>query len=194
MKNILLILVFTLTTTIALAQTNSSDYLSFKGVPIDGTLNEFVAKMKQSDFTMLATEDGVVTLKGDFASYKDCIIGVATLKGKDLVNKINVIFPTLESWSLLASNYFNLKGMLSEKYGVPSECVEKFESFGEPKDDGMKYLYVKTDKCKYYSIFKTEKGNIELQIKGNHSSSFVILSYFDKINSDIIKQKAIEDL
>jgi len=194
MKKTLVILIFALTTTIALAQTNSSDHLSFKGVPIDGTLNEYVTKMKQNGFTMLGTEDGVVTLKGDFASYKGCIIGVATLKGKDLVSKITVIFPALESWSSLSSNYLNLRGMLTEKYGEPSESVEKFDTYSEPKDDGMKFFYVQSDKCKYYSIFKTEKGNIELQIKGNRSSSFVILSYFDKINSDIVKQKAIDDL
>jgi len=194
MKKILVILVFTLTTTIALAQTNSSDHLSFKGVPIDGTLNEFVAKMKQSDFTLLGTENGVVMLNGDFASYKGCIIGVSTTKGKDLVSKITVIFPAKESWSLLASNYFNLKEMLTEKYGKPSESIEKFDTYSEPKDDGMKFHYVQTDKCKYYSIFETEKGNIELQIKGSYSSSFVILSYFDKINGDIVKQKAIDDL
>jgi hypothetical protein len=195
MKKTLIILILALTTTIALAQTNSADHLSFKGVPIDGTLNEFVAKMKQSGFTLLGTENGVVTLNGDFASYKGCIIGVATTKGKDLVSKITVIFPALKSWSSLASNYFNLKEMLTEKYGEPSESVEKFEIYGgEPEDDGTKFMYVQLDKCKYYSIFKTEKGNIELQIKGNHSSSFVILSYFDKINGDIVKQKAIDDL
>lgn len=109
---------FALTTTLIYAQ--SSEHLSFKGVPIDGTLNEYVAKMKQSGFTMLGTEDGVAMLKGDFASYKGCIIGVSTLNGKDLVSKITVIFPSYESWSLLASNYFNLKEMLTEKYGQPA--------------------------------------------------------------------------
>ena len=194
MKKTLVILFFALTTLIALAQTNVSDHLSFKGVPIDGTLNEYVTKMKQGGFVMLGTEDGVVMLKGDFASYKDCIIGVTTLKGKDLVSKITVIFPALESWSSLSSNYLNLKEMLTEKYGDPSESVEKFDVYGDPKDDGTKFMYVQLDKCKYYSIFKTEKGNIELQIRGNHSSSFVTLSYFDKINSDIVKQKAMDDL
>lgn len=194
MKKTLVILIFAITTTIAFTQTNSSDHLTFKGVPIDGTLNEFVAKMKQSGFTMLGTENGVVMLNGDFASYKGCIIGVATTQGKDLVSKITVIFPAKESWSLLANNYFNLKAMLTEKYGEPTETVEKFDTYSEPKDDGMKFHYVQSDKCKYYSIFETEKGNIELQIKGSYSSSFVILSYFDKINGDIVKQKAIDDL
>jgi hypothetical protein len=194
MKRTFVILIFAFVATIAFAQTKSSDHLSFKGVPIDGTLNEYVSKLKQSGFTMLSTEDGITMLNGDFASYKGCIIGVSTIKGKDLVSKITVIFPALESWSSLASNYFNIKEMLTEKYGKPAESVEKFDTYAEPKDDGMKFMYVQLDKCKYYSIFETEKGNIELQIKGNHSSSFVILSYFDKINGDIVKQKAIDDL
>ena len=193
MKNTLLILIFALVSTIAFAQTKSSDHLSFKGVPIDGTLNEFVTKMKQSGFTMLGTEDGVVMLKGDFASYKGCIIGVATIKGKDLVSKITVIFPTHEAWSSLASNYFNLKELLTEKYGQPSESVEKFSSY-EPKDDGSKMTQVQLDACKYITTYENDKGKIQLSIKGDISSAFVILAYFDKINSDIVKQKAIEDL
>jgi hypothetical protein len=194
MKNTLITLIFTIVSTIAFAQTKSSDHLSFKGVPIDGTLNEFVTKMKLSGFTLLGTEDGVVTLKGDFASYKGCIIGVATIKGKDLVSKITVIFPTQEAWSSLASNYFNLKELLTEKYGQPSECIEKFDTYREPKDDGSKMTQVHLDACKYITTYETEKGIIQLSIKGDISSAFVILAYFDKINSDIVKQKAIGDL
>jgi hypothetical protein len=193
MKKTLVTLIFALVATIAFAQTKSSDHLSFKGVPIDGTLDEYVAKLKQSGFTMLGTEDGVVMLKGDFASYKSCIIGVATIKGKDLVSKITVIFPTQKAWSSLASNYFSLKEMLTEKYGQPSESIEKFSSY-EPKDDGSKMTQVHFDACKYITTYETDKGNIQLSIKGDIYSAFVILAYFDKINSDIIRAKAKDDL
>jgi hypothetical protein len=193
MKKILFSVIIALTATMLFAQ-NQSQHLSFKGVPIDGTLNEYVAKMKQSGFTLIGTEDGVAMLKGDFAAYKGCIIGVATLKSKDLVSKITVIFPDRDTWSSLYGNYSTLKKMLSEKYGEPSESVEKFDTYSEPRDDGSKFMYVQLDKCKYYAIFETDKGNIELQIKGDHSSCFVILAYYDKINSDIVKQKAMDDL
>lgn len=175
------------------AQTPSS-HLSFKGVPIDGTLNEYVAKMKQSGFTLLGTDDGVTILKGDFAMYKGCLIGVSTLKGKDLVCKISVVFPEQESWSPLSSNYFSLKEMLSEKYGEPSVNVEQFDSYSEPRDDMAKMYEVKFDRCKYYAIYETEKGSIELSIKGDVSSSFVLLAYYDKINSELVRQKAMDDL
>jgi hypothetical protein len=68
-------------------------HLAFKGVPIDGTLEEYVSKMKKSGFTHSGTKDGVAILEGDFASYKSCIVGVSTLKQKNLVSKIAVIFP-----------------------------------------------------------------------------------------------------
>ena len=194
MKKIIISLIFVLAATVSFAQTQSSPHLSFKGVPIDGTLNEYVAKMKQNGFTHIGTEDGVAMLRGDFAGFKDCIVGVTTLKQKDLVSKITVIFPERDTWSFLSSNYFSLKEMLTEKYGKPSECVEKFDTYSQPKDDGSKMIQVKLDKCKYYTIYETEKGSIELSIHGDVSSCFVRLSYFDKINGEIIRAKAKDDL
>ena len=195
MKKILILGIFVLTTMISFAQTQSSEHLTFKGVPIDGKLSEYILKMKQNGFTHIGTEDGVAMLRGDFAGYKDCIVGVATLKQKDLVSKITVIFPERNSWSSLASNYFSLQEMLTEKYGEPSEIVEKFQTYSEPKDDNSKMHEVGMDRCKYYTIYETEKGSIELSIGNNgFRSAFVMLSYYDKINSDIIKAKAKDDL
>ena len=187
---------FVLTMT-GFAQNNSdtTEHMTFKGVPIDGTLNEYVFKMKQSGFTLIGTEDGVAMLKGDFAAYKDCIIGVATLKGKDLVSKITVIFPNHETWATLESNYFNLKELLTEKYGEPSEVVEKFNTSYEPDYDNSKMHEVGMNNCKYYTTFELKNGSIQLSIgNDSFSSSFVMLSYYDKINSEKVRQKAIDDL
>jgi hypothetical protein len=192
MKTIFFILFFGLTTLI-IAQ--PSPHLSFKGVPIDGTLTEFVSKMKQSDFTHLGTEEGLAILKGDFAGYKNCQVGVSTLKQKDLVYKIGVLFPEADTWSKLSENYFELKQKLTEKYGKPSECIEKFEGHSQPQDDSKKIYDVKFDRCKYYTIWQTDKGEIQLSIDHiSVSSCFVKLLYFDKINSAIINAKAIDDL
>ncbi len=199
MKKIIISLIVVLTSMTALAQTqlntDKSVHLTFKGVPINGTLSEYVAKMKQQGFTHMGTDDGVAMLRGDFAAYKGCIIGVATLKQTDLVSKITVIFPECETWSFLSSNYFSLKEMLTEKYGEPAECVEKFDTSFEPEDDNSKMHEVKFDNCKYYTIYETEKGSIQLTIARNSMMScFVQLSYFDKINGDKIKDAAMNDL
>jgi hypothetical protein len=193
MKTFFTTLIFAFTTMLTFAQT--SEHLTFKGVPIDGTLDEYISKMKKSGFSHIGTEDGTAILNGDFAGYKNCYVGVSTLKQKDLVHKIAVIFPDKDTWSNLSGNYFDLKQMLTEKYGKPSDVVEKFDTYSQPRDDGSKMTQVQLDRCKYYSIWETDKGEIQLSIeKGDLMRCFVRLGYFDKINSAKIKAKAIDDL
>ena len=193
MKKYILSGIFSVITVLSFAQTER--HLSFKGVPLEGTLNEYVAKMKQNGFTLIKTEEESAFLHGDFAGYKSCIVGVSTLKQKDLVYKIAVIFPESDTWSSLSSNYFNLKDMLTEKYGDPAVEIEKFDTYSEPRDDRGRMHAVQFDNCKYQSIWSMEQGQIELSI--DHQSvlsCYVRLLYFDKINGDKIKSSAIDDL
>jgi hypothetical protein len=194
MKKLFIILFATLIALASSAQT-ASPHLSFKGVPIDGTLNEYVQKMKQKGFDYLGTEDGIAILSGDFAAYKGCTVGVATLKQKDLVSRITVIFPNCETWTALSNNYYSLKEMLTEKYGEPADFIEKFQGYSEPRDDNDRMHEVTMDRCKYVTTFETSRGSIQLSIgHDSMTSCYVLLSYFDKINGDVIRAKAMEDL
>lgn len=196
MKTLLFVLLFVATSFSSFSQTklDTSKHLTFKGVPIDGTLADYILKMKKGGFTHKGTKDGVAILEGDFASYKNCIVGVSTLKQKDLVSKIIVLFPDRETWSALSSNYFNLKELLTEKYGKPSESVEEFQSY-TPDDDGSKLTQVQLGACKYYTTFETGKGSIQLTIEHDGvTRCFVKLAYFDKLNGDTIKKQALDDL
>jgi len=179
------------------AAMESSVHMKFKGVPIDGTLADFVGRMKRKGFKQEDIEDGTAVLSGDFADFKECTVYVSTLDNKDLVSRISVVFPLQDQWEYLYGDYKHLKGMLTEKYGKPSSCVEKFQrSYGiGPNDDDDRMHYAKFDKCKYETHFKTDKGDVIVSIEHNGvSSCFVMLSYKDKINGDIIKEHAKEDL
>ncbi len=182
-----LFIVFSVVISFAQRKLERSDHLTFKGVPIDGTLNKFISAMKKSGFTLMGTEYGITMLKGDFAAYKNCILKVATLKQKDLVSKITVIFPEQYTWSYLSLTYFSLKELLTIKYGEPSESVEEFQSISQSRDDNDKMYEVKTDRCKYYTTHETDKGRIQLSIDHDGDTNcFVRLSYFDKVNGAII--------
>lgn len=197
MKKTFIALFLSLTGCIAFAQTNhdSSKHLTFKGVPLDGTLDQYVSKMTQNGFKHLSTNDDIAMMKGDFAGYKDCSVDVSTLKQKDLVYKIGVHFPEKDTWSSLSGNYFDLKQMLTEKYGQPTNVVENFQAQSDTSDDGSKFYAVKFDRCKYHSIWETDKGEIQLSIDHNRVlRCFVKLAYSDKINGAIIKKEALEDL
>lgn len=191
MKKIFLCLVSILFAISAIAQ---GEHLAFKGVPIDGTLDQYVAKMKTVGFTYLGQQDGTAILQGDFAGYKGCTIGVSTLKSVNVVSTIGVIFPSCDDWSSLEQNYDYLKSMLTEKYGHPSDVVERFQN-GNPADNNSKLYELLMDRCTWYATFTTSKGDIQLSIqKGEYGSHFVLLKYYDKINTDTVRQQAMNDL
>lgn len=178
----------------SIAQT-SNEHLTFKGVPIDGSLSEFVSKMKSAGFSYIGTQDGTSFLHGDFAGFKGCIIGVSTLQNSDVVNTIVVIFPEKDDWSSLEGNYQQLKMMLTEKYGKPSASVEEFQGYGSPRDNSDKLHRLTMDRCTYVTVFNTPKGDIQLSLGHQSvSSCFVRLQYWDMINTNAVKAKAMDDL
>lgn len=190
-----LILSFLFQFSFSQASTDSIRHLTFKGVPIDGKLSAFTTSMEKAGFTHVITEDGVAMFEGDFAGYKKCRLGAVTFDQKDLVSKIVILFPESDTWELLSTNYFNLKQLLTEKYGQPSVVVEKFIGAGEPKDDSSKLFAVYLNNCKYHSTYELTNGTIKLSIEnGDYNGKFVKLSYVDKINGELIRQKALDDL
>ena len=193
MKKIVVTLFLLMSFTLTFAQ--SSEHLKFKGVPIDGTLNEYVLKMKQAGFQLVGTDDGVALLEGEFGGYRGCLIAVSTLKSVNVVNTIGVVFPAREDWSSLEGDYEHLKSMLTEKYGEPSDVVEKFQGYGDPQTDQEKWINIMTDNYTWYTIFETENGDIQLSLeKGDYGEYFVLLKYFDKINTEAVRSAAMEDL
>ena len=148
----------------------NGNHLTFKGVPIDGTLKNFVRRMEKAGFYHDGDKGGAAMLTGDFAGYKGCTVTVSTLDQKDLVSHITVWFPPRENWGDLSGDYFSLKKLLTQKYGTPSACTEKFQSSFVDSDSSKKHA-VEFDRCCY-----------------------VELRYFDKINSGIITNEALKDL
>lgn len=195
MKKFLFVAICALFATVAFAQSSESEHLTFKGVPIDGTLSQYVAKMKAAGFSYLGEEDGTALLKGDFAGFKGCTIGVSTLEGVDVVNRIVVLFTSRNEWSSLERDYNHLKDMLTKKYGEPAEVVEKFDNKYRADDNSSKMHELSMDRCTWFTTFSTEKGDIQLALsKYNYTSGVVVLKYFDKINTEAVMTAAMDDL
>ena len=189
MKRIIITL---LATIIAITSFAQDAHLKFKGVPIDGTLSEFMGKMKAAGFTHIGTEDGMAMLEGDFAGYKNCKVIVYTVKPLNIVSMIGVAFNERENWSDLESDYDFFKEMLTEKYGEPALVVEEFKN--SPKDNNSKLHELKMDRCTWASAFQTESGDIELSIQQNNFRTWVMLRYRDKVNTEKVRKQALEDL
>ena len=179
---------------VGITATAQTEHLTFKGVPIDGTLTSFVNKLKQKGLSHLATQDGIALLEGDFAGYKECTIFVSQYES-EIVNRVAVIFPKNDTWSGLYSNYSTIKNLLTQKYGEPTDIIEEFQGYSNPSDDNERMFRVKFDQCKYICDFVTEKGGIELKIVHDDSlNCFISLLYIDAANESKVQSSAIEDL
>ena len=181
-----MILVLATTISFAQAQTKggSPGHLTFMGVPIDGSLQEFVLSMEKNGFKKVDSEDGYALLVGEYASRKNSTLAVETLKQDDVVSKIALMFTPHDTWSSLSSDYFSLKKMLTENYGTPADQVEKFRGT-PPVDDNSKMDKVKSNNAEYYTTYETPNGSIQLSIE--HDSAlrcFVQVAYYDKINGE----------
>lgn len=84
--------------------------------------------------------------------------------------------------------------MLSEKYGEPARSVEEFQN-RTPHDDNDKYYELSMNRCNYASLFEVANGSIELMIEHEtFTGAYVLLRYIDKINGDVVRQAAMDDL
>lgn len=137
-------------------------------------------------------------LSGDFAGFKNYIVGVSTLKNCDVVCHIAVLFPDKETWSAVLIDYEHLKTILTEKYGTPSDSRERF--FDNYIDNSTGNILIMSalhnDKYEWYTIFTTELGSIELSIipADDYDEGMVRLSYYDKANSEKVRNAAMDDL
>lgn len=173
-----------------------TDHLTFKGVPIDGTLKEYIAAMKKAGFNYKGTtNDGSAILTGDFAGYKNCSIEVSTLNNCDVVNRITVIFSDKNTWASLINDYDQIKSMLQQKYGKPKQNTEKFTSY-TGDSSGLKMIALRNEELEWFTKYSTELGDVVLSLKEGteYKTGAVKLTYYDKINSSKVQNAAMGDL
>lgn len=114
----------------------------FKGVAVEGNMNDFMIKLKSKGciFEERAktpnTGNEIIQMKGSYAGYQNCkIILFADEQGKDIMS-VRVILPlkcykygeTLEgcsdNYKDVRSMYLDVKSKLIEKYGQPLIVLE----------------------------------------------------------------------
>ena len=99
------------------ATTSASSHLSFKGIPMTGTLSAFRTELGKAGFRSA----GNGTYTGDFAGYSGCRI---TPSGGDTVQEVRVDFPVISDWSALEKAYDSLQASLTQKYGIEPTTSE----------------------------------------------------------------------
>lgn len=182
------------------AETSSVErqHLTFKGIPIDGTPEEFGCKLEAVGFKYKYKSQGLYWYEGgSFAGYSDCEVIVKPYD--NLVYEVVVLLPTKYQWSHLYGDYSSLVYSLTKKYGEPIYKTEEFVNtprYIDISDDNDKYSEVKDNHCKYYCAFRDApgwgyNGTIYIEIK---ATGRVGLHYSDWYNEYLKEQAVVNDL
>lgn len=166
-------------------------HFTFKDIPINGSLNQFVAQLKKQGFTVMKTTDLDAILSGKFTGEDVYIFVQATTK---TVYGVTVMYNKQTSWKSIKSQYENMKSMLTAKYGEPREIIEKFDaSHSDYENLGLELYALSEDKCTYMTHFATETGNGMIRLRISPDASLVI-NYVDTVNYLLVSSKAYNDL
>jgi len=184
MKKLLVIISISLLSSSALF---AQERMSFKGISLDNTVEDFVKKLKEKGFVKEFNDGGYVVggggenyvvLVGTFLN-QTCEVAVIGVANTNTVMSVGVALPEFDTWSSLRSKYYNIKELYQSKYGK-GESKEFFE--GNYDDgDGYEMMALMEDKCKYTTSFITEQGGILISIirADGFKKGLVTIGYID---------------
>lgn len=171
----------------------AQEHLSFKGIPIEGSMTAFCQKLKAKGFTSIGRENNLTLFTGDFTG-RNATVGVtATDDGKNVFAVI-VFFGPSGEWNTLVNTYDYYKDLYTRKYGKPSVSKEKNPAHSDSNTALMAEVYQGT--VVYGSAWEVTGGDIQLSIEKSSGvyEGMVMIRYRDSQNVETKIQKDLEDI
>ncbi|MCU4176470.1 hypothetical protein [Carboxylicivirga sp. N1Y90] len=166
----------------------SQERMSFKGVSLNNSVEDFVEKLEEKGFKEIGREDGAVMLQGKFLN-QNCYVGVIGVANSNTVWRVAAVLPENETWASLRDEYFAVKELYQNKYGK-GKSNESFEGYS-----GNEMIALYEDRCNYHTAFTTKEGVIIIEIeKSNYMRGVVSIIYEDKVNSELNNAEKLDDI
>lgn len=189
MKKIFVVLIALFAVVDIMAQ----EHLSFKGIPIEGSMTAFCQKLQAEGFVSIGRENNVEAFSGNFTGRNAMVGVVATDDGKD-VFAVAVLFDPSDEWKTLVSTYDYYKDLYIRKYGKPTVSKENNPAHSDSNIALMAEVH--QGRVVYASAWKVPGGDIELSIE--KSSGFyegmVRIRYRDAQNVEAKIQNDLGDI
>lgn len=172
---------------------SAQEHLSFKGIPIEGSLTSFCKKLQSKGMTKIESDNSGMMLSGIFAGQQATIAVGATDDGKN-VHYVVVMFDPSDKWRNLVNTYNHYKAMYIHKYGQPTENHENNPSTSDSNTMLMYELSQGT--VKYESIWNVTGGIIALSIQNldTYGRGAVGIFYKDNLSSKLKTQNDLNDI
>lgn len=210
MKRITLLLTFFAMVASLCAQNPALSTPKFKGNEITGTVDQFGTKLSSQGFTFIGKESYGSAYTGRFAGMNDCIVILLPVENSKDIASVSVLIGlkfdgydihSYETWERLLKDYEDLKDLMTEKYGEPTEQNVGFTRDAYTGSSSQKLHSVKEGQCEYYSKWgdpDVDKMVVRLSINGGKSMGFdcaiIVLNYYNVEKANSSKKEIIDDL
>ena len=189
MKKILI----ALTALFAAINIMAQEHLTFKGIPLEGSMTEFCQKLKAKGFTSIGHKNNMTFFTGDFTG-REATVGVtATDDGKN-VFAVLVFFDSSGEWNTLVNTYNYYKDLYIRKYGEPANSKEENPAYTNSNTALMREVYQGT--VEYYSQWDVKGGDIQLSIEKSSGlyEGMVMIRYRDSQNVENKIKNDLDDI
>lgn len=188
MKKILI----TLTVLFAVIDIMAQEHLSFKGIPIEGSMTEFCQKLKSKGFTSIGRENNITLFSGDFTGRQATVGVTATDDGKN-VFAVVVLFDPSGEWNTLVNTYDYYKDLYTRKYGKPT--ISKNNPAHLDSNTAL-MAEVHQGTVVYGSAWEVTGGDIQLSIEKSSGvyEGMVMIRYRDSQNVEAKIQNDLDDI
>jgi len=189
MKRFFLSLVLTIAAICGYAQ----EHLSFKGIPIEGSMTSFCQKLKAKGFNEIGTDNNISVFSGNFTGRKATIGVTSTSDGQNVVG-VAVFLPASEEWNTLVNTYNHYKELYKKKYGEPVLCEEENPAKSDSNTALMAELYQGT--VRYKAAWSVSGGIIVLMIEKSDGfyEGQVAIVYNDEQNTNAKMEDDLDDI
>lgn len=140
----------------------AQDHLSFKGIPITGSMTEFCEKLQAKGFIPMGSENNISLFSGDFTGKESTVAVSATDDGNN-VFAVVVFFNPMDDWNTLVDVYEYYKQLYVHKYGKPTASEENNPARIKSNVVLMSELY--QGRVTYFSLWEVTGGDIQLSIE-----------------------------
>ena len=170
----------------------AQEHLSFKGIPIEGSVTEFCQKLKNKGFASIGQENNTSLFSGDFTG-REATVGVtATNNGKN-VFAVVVLFEPSGEWNTLVNTYDYYKDLYTRKYGKP--FISKEKNPAPLNSNSVLMAELDQGRVVYGSTWKVTGGDIQLSIeKSSVYRGMVMIRYRDSQNVKAKIQSDLDDI
>jgi hypothetical protein len=186
MKKIFIIIVSCVLCILAALYIYNAQKFEFKGVSLNKKADEFIEELKDKNVEFVTKVDGIgygmyYYLIGSYAGRRNCNIFLTSYNDGE-IELLGVHLPAKSTWSSLEDEYYEMKELLTKKYGKPYSSEEEFIGYEDKMEVvGNEMEAIEKHRIRYYTTWemKVIKNTVRLYISEDKKVVITYSKYFD---------------